>query len=221
MSSPEYKFYGTADDGSYTLYVTYKCNWYCDYCSEDTHNRGPVTIDEIKERLSCIPNGADVAITGGEPGILSKDTFEIIFDELTKKKCFINVNTNGLFFKRHADLCHIPSSFLYHCSEHLEEDEIFIPENVPREKIDFLLVVTDQTYQRLDYYINKYPDIKFLVFGADQIQYDKSRTSTGLSRKNGFEIYRKYKDRLHPDSRIHLITKCRWVNEIRNLKEIG
>ena len=211
---------GLDNPNSYTLYLTYKCNWKCDYCSEDTHNRPPVTIEDIQHKLETIPEGGDVAITGGEPGVLTADVLKLVFDNLTAKKCFININTNGTFFKRHPNLCHIPDSFLYHCSEHLEDEEIYIPDFVPQEKILFQLVVTDQTYHRLDYYINKYPNIKFLIYGADSIQYEKNRRGTGLSRENGFKIYKEYKDKIHPESYLHLITTCWELNNIRKLEAL-
>lgn len=215
-------FFAGGQDGenTYTLYVTYKCNWFCDYCSEDTHNRNEVTVEDIKRKLAAIPANSDVSITGGEPGVLKTEVLQMIFDDLQAKNCWINVNTNGTFFRRHQELCHIPNSFLYHCSEHLDDDEIYIPDFVDPTKIDFQLVITDDTYHRLDYYIEKYPNIKFLIFGADRVQYDKKRTGKGLSRENGFKIYQKYKDRIHPNSYIYLITTCREVNDMRKLQAL-
>lgn len=218
----DYKFFegGQDDVNSYTLYLTYKCNWFCDYCSEDTHNRNPVSFEEIQKKVKAIPVGGDVAITGGEPGVLKKEILTWVLTELKNKNCFINVNTNGTFFKRHPELCSISDSFLYHCSEHLEEDEIYIPEFVDKSKIEFLLVVTDSTMHRLGHYITSYPDIKFLLFGADRVDYGNGRSGAGLSRENGFKIYRKYKDKINPDSYMHLITTCREVNDIRKLKAL-
>jgi organic radical activating enzyme len=196
------------------LYLTYKCNWFCNYCSEDTHNRNDITFEQIQRKVESIPPNSDVAITGGEPGTLKKPVIAWVLEQLKAKDCFINVNTNGTFFKKHADLCHIPDSFLYHCSEHLEDEEIWIPDFVERAKIDFQLVITDDTMHRLEYYVNKYPDIKFLIFGADNI------IGKGLSRANGFKVYKDYKDRIDPNSYIHLITTCREVNDIKKLKAI-
>lgn len=212
----DHVFFPGGQDGvnNYTLYVTYKCNWFCNYCSEDTHNRNDVSFDDIKRKVDAIPPNSDVAITGGEPGTLKREVMEWIFHELKSKGCFINVNTNGTFFKKHRELCHIPDSFLYHCSEHLEDEEIWIPEHVDQSKIDFQLVITDDTMDRLEYYIEKYPDIKFLIFGADNV------IGKGLSRANGFKIYKQYKDRINPDSYIHLITTCREVNDIQKLKAL-
>jgi organic radical activating enzyme len=211
-----YEFFQGGLDGanSYTLYVTYKCNWFCNYCSEDTHNRNIITFEEIKRKVESLPDNSDVAITGGEPGILKPDVMSWILNRLIEKNCFINVNTNGTFFKKHRELCHIPNSFLYHCSEHLEEPDIWIPEHVDKSKIDFQLVITDDTMHRLEYYVNKYPDIKFLVFAAGNV------IGKGLSRANGFNIYKEYKDRINPDSYLHLITTCQEVNVIKKLKAL-
>jgi len=214
-------FQGNLDSSNnFTLYVTYRCNWFCDYCSEDTHNRGIVNFEDIKAKVELIPNNTNVAVTGGEPGILKKEQMSWILNTLKEKNCAINMNTNGTFFKRHRELCDIPDSFLYHCSEHLEDEEIYIPDFVDFEKILFQLVVTDDTVHRLEYYINKYPDIKFLIYGADQIEYEKGRIGTGLSRANGFAIYRKYKDVIHPESYLRLIASCREINDIEKLKAL-
>jgi organic radical activating enzyme len=211
-----YEFFQGGLDGanSYTLYLTYKCNWFCDYCSEDTHNRNNITFEEIKNKVNAIPPNSDVALTGGEPGVLKRDVLVWVLTELKSKGCFINVNTNGTFFKKHKELCDIPDSFLYHCTEHLEDDDIYIPDFVAREKIDFQLVITDSTMHRVEYYINKYPDIKFLIFGADNV------IGAGLSRSNGFKVYLKYKEKIDPNSTMHLITTCREVNDIKKLKAL-
>jgi organic radical activating enzyme len=211
-----YEFFQGGLDGanSYTLYVTYRCNWFCNYCSEDTHNRNDVTLEDLQRKVAELPNGSDVAITGGEPGLLKHEVMQWLLTELKAKDCFINVNTNGTFFKKHRDLCHLPDSFLYHCSEHLDDEEIWIPEHVDMAKIDFQLVVTDDTVDRLEHYINKYSNIKFLIFGADNV------IGKGLSRSNGFKVYAKYKDKINPDSYMSLITTCREVNDIRKLKAL-
>jgi organic radical activating enzyme len=211
-----YEFFQGGLDGanSYTLYVTYRCNWFCNYCSEDTHNRPDVEVEDLRKKVEALPDGCDVAITGGEPGTLKRDVMEWLLTRLKEKGCFINVNTNGTFFKKHKDLCNIPDSYLYHCSEHLEDEEIWIPEWVDQTKIDFQLVITDDTMHRLSYYVDKYPTIKFLVFGADNV------IGKSLSRANGFKIYKDFKDKIDPNSYVYLITTCREVNEIKKLKAL-
>jgi len=207
----DYYLGGYDDEGTYTLYVTYKCNWRCDYCSEDTWNRP--RVNNLQEKLDAIVEGSDVSITGGEPGILPKDIMEDVIRQLKEKKCIINVNTNGTFFKRFKYLDEQVDSYLYHCSEQLEDEEIIIPD-IDQNKIQYMLVITDDNMDRLEYYVSKYPNINFLVFGADNV------IGKGLSRKNGFEISRKYRGRIDDDSHIHLITTCWEVNQMRNLRAL-
>jgi organic radical activating enzyme len=195
--------------------VTFACNWVCDYCSEDTHNRGSIDFEIIKEKVTTIPNHSSVIISGGEPGLAKKEVMNWIFEQLTSKHCYISVNTNGMFFKRYADLCATVDGFLYHCSEHLQEDEIWIPEHVDINKIDFLLVITNSTMDRLDYYINKYPEIKFTIFRATSIIKQDGSFGAGLSRGNAFKIYAKYKDRIDSNSFMHLMSNCNETSKIQ------
>lgn len=207
----DYYLGGYDEEGTYTLYVTYKCNWRCDYCSEDTWNRP--RVDNLQEKLDSIHPNSDVSITGGEPGILPKDIMEDVINQLAEKNCIISVNTNGTFFKRFKYLDDKVDSYLYHCSEQLEDEEIIIPD-IDQSKIQYMLVITDDNMDRLEYYVSKYPKINFLVFGADNV------IGKGLSRKNGFEISRKFRGRIDEDSHIHLITSCWEVNQMRNLRAL-
>ena len=212
----DYKFFldGYDDAGTYTLYVTYRCNWKCDYCSEDTWNRPDVTEDELLAKVRSIHPNSDVSITGGEPGLLPKPLMETVIDQLHEKNCEVNVNTNGTFFKRFGYLCDRVDTFLYHCSENLDDTEIFIPDNVNLDKVQFMLVLTDENYTRLDSFLNKHPGIDFLVFGADNV------IGKGLSRANGFKVSKEYRGRINEDSHIHLITTCWEVNQMRGLRAL-
>lgn len=202
---------GYDDSGVYTLYVTYKCNWHCNYCSEDTWNRP--RVNDLQEKIDRIVDNSEVSITGGEPGILPRDIMEDVITQLVDKKCEINVNTNGKFFVRFSHLDKYIDSYLYHCSEHLEDDEIVIPD-ANNDKIQYMLVITDDNMHRLEYYVNKYPDINFLVFGADNV------IGKGLSRKNGIKISKEFRGRIDDDSHIHLITTCWEVNQMRDLRAL-
>lgn len=211
----DYKFFEDGYDsaGTYTLYVTYRCNWNCNYCSEDTWNRADVTDQDLLRKVESITPNSDVSITGGEPGLLPKPLMETVIQQLRDKDCEIHINTNGTFFKKFNYLCDSVDGFLYHCSEDLQED-IYIPTHVDQQKIQYMLVLTDRNYHRLDYYLDQYPSINFLIFGADNI------IGNGLSRKNGFELSRKYRGRIHDESHIHLITKCRDVHQMRGLRAL-
>jgi organic radical activating enzyme len=208
------------ENNAHYLHLTFACDWYCDYCSEDTHNRKTIRFNTIKEHAEQISPNSNVTLSGGEPGLARKEHINWVINHLKEKDCSINVNTNGMFFKRYPDLCDQIDSFLYHCSEDLKEDEIYIPSFVDRQKIDFLLVITDTNMDRLGYYIDKYPDITFTVFRANFIARQDGRMGNGLSRSNAFKIYTKFKDRITPDSFVHLITNCLETSQMQNQKII-
>ena len=139
-----------------------------------------------------------VAITGGEPGVASKEHLNYIYKVLKEKNCIIQVNTNGTFFKTQKELCKITDYFLYHCSENLSEP-IYIPDT-QNYKIFYTLVITNNSYKRLENYIDKYPII-FQIVGADK------NSGEYLNFKNAIKIYQKYKFKITPDSFYGLLTR--------------
>jgi organic radical activating enzyme len=106
-------------DLNYVLHITKKCNWFCRYCIVDTHNSEDIYINDILKHIDNIPNNSVVNLSGGEPGILSSDKLNLIFNKLRIKECEININTNGLFFKNHKNLDKYISNYFYHLSEDL------------------------------------------------------------------------------------------------------
>lgn len=200
---------GYDTSGVYTLYVTYKCNWRCNYCSEDTWNRP--RVDDLQSKIDLILPNSEVSITGGEPGLLPRDIMGDTIKQLVEKNCEININTNGKFFERFDYLDRYVDSYLYHCSEQLLDEELIIYDN---KKIQYMLVITDDNMDRLEYYVSKYPEISFLVFGADNV------IGKGLSRHNGIKVSQKFRGRIDDDSHIHLITSCWEVNQMRDLRAL-
>lgn len=146
------------------LVVTWVCNWHCDYCCVDTHNRPTLTMDEVKAKLDKVIPGYNVTLSGGEVGSMKRKDIEYILDELEKKNCRPSINTNGLFIKRYRDLLPRFDTVLYHCSENLDiDDEIIID---PELNLQYLLIVTDTNFDKLEAFINKYPDIEFHLVAA-------------------------------------------------------
>jgi len=150
-------------DNEIELIVTWVCNWHCEYCCVDTHNRPDLTMDEVKLKLEKIIPGYKVTLSGGEVGTMKRKNIEYILDELEKKGCEININTNGLFIKKYKDLLPRFKTILYHCSEDLEDDKIIIDSNL---NLEYLLIITDNNYNRLDNFLKKYPDISFNLVAA-------------------------------------------------------
>lgn len=146
------------------LVVTWVCNWFCDYCCVDTHNRPKLTMEEVKAKLDRVIPGYNVTLSGGEVGTMKRDDIEFILSELESKGCPVSINTNGLFIKRYRDLLPRFDTILYHCSEDLDiNDDIIIDTEL---NLQYLLIVTDNNFNRLDAFLAKYPDIKFNLVAA-------------------------------------------------------
>jgi len=146
------------------LVVTWVCNWFCDYCCVDTHNRPKLTMEEVKAKLDKVIPGYNVTLSGGEVGTMKRDDIEFILSELESKGCPVSINTNGLFIKRYRDLLPRFDTILYHCSEDLDiNDDIIIDTEL---NLQYLLIVTDNNFNRLDAFLAKYPDIKFNLVAA-------------------------------------------------------
>lgn len=189
----------------YSLPVTYKCDWKCSYCSSDTHNQITPPFEVIKERIETIEDGSEVSLTGGEPGYAKMEVIDYAVTELRRKNCLITVNTNGAFFVRYPEYCDMVNDFFYHCSEDLDiETPIYIPDE--RYKVDYMLVVTDENCSRLDYFIETYPNIKFLITKADATVID-GIVGPSLSVHNAIKIYNKHKANIDTDF-LRLFERC-------------
>jgi organic radical activating enzyme len=146
------------------LVVTWVCQWFCDYCCVDTHNRPKLTMDEVKAKLDKIIPGYNVTLSGGEVGTMKRDDILYILDALEAKGCRPSINTNGLFIKRYRDLLPRFDTILYHCSEDLDIDDEIIQD--PELDLQYLLIVTDNNFHKLQAFIDKYPHIDFHLVAA-------------------------------------------------------
>ncbi len=81
-----------------------------------------------------------------------------------------------------------------------------------------MIVVTNENYVRLDAFLEKYKDITFSIFAATKNNLDDQRYI--LSKRNSFEIYKKYKHRLDPDSIKNLLITCRETEHNKRLKRL-
>lgn len=178
------------------LVVTWVCNWHCDYCCVDTHNRPTLTMEEVKAKLDKVIPGYNVTLSGGEVGSMKRVDIEFILDELEKKRCQPSINTNGLFIKRYKDLLHRFDNILYHCSEDMDiDDEIIID---PELDLDYLLIVTDKNFDKLGPFLDKYKDIQFNLVAATM---PANIIGTTLSIKNKHAMLAKYHHRMTTESK--------------------
>jgi organic radical activating enzyme len=181
------------------LVVTWVCNWHCNYCSVDTHNRPILTMDEVKQKLNSVTPGYIVTLSGGEVGTMKREDIEYIIKELKSKKCKLHINTNGLFIKRYKDLCKHFDNILYHCSEDLElSDNIIIDEEL---NLDYLLIVTDKNFHKLESFLNKYKDIKFNLVSSTM---PFGINGTTLSKINKNKMLAKFHNRMTEESKMRV-----------------
>ena len=93
-----------AIDGEYEVELTHECNWHCPYCAIDVHRLPAISHSELAAKLKKIPAKSVVTLSGGEPGLLSRDEIDYVIIALRDKKCKLNLNTNGTFISRYPSL---------------------------------------------------------------------------------------------------------------------
>lgn len=174
------------------LVVTWVCQWHCEYCCVDTHNRPKLPFDEVKAKLDKVTPGYNVTLSGGEPGALKRDQLEYIIEELKKKDCTISINTNGLFIKKYPDLVDQMEEVLYHCSEDINPDD-----TVLEGDYEYLLIVTDNNFDRLGPFLEKYPDKTFNLVAATNPEGINGPT---LSIDNKHKMLKQYHTRMTKQS---------------------
>lgn len=191
------------------LILTYKCNWDCDYCCVDTHNRNPLSLQQVKEKLSKVIPGYNVTLSGGEIGTMDKEDILYVLEYLKGINCPTSLNTNGLFLQRYPELAHYFEYVLYHCSEDLVKDPDydsvvnFLLNNFDCD-LEFMLVVTDNNLNNLDGFLKRNLDHDFHVVAATLADGGLDVT---LSNKNRYAIMAKRYTNVTPDSIKRLIVK--------------
>ena len=158
--------------GLKAIIVTWDCNWNCNYCIVDTHDR-PNNISKLRlsQKLRNIGEYEDISVAGGEPGEADKGLLIYTLEYLKAKKCYIRLLTNGLFAEKYPDLLHYFDLIIYHCSDKYNNTPITHEyfEKYTKEdcEIDYLLVIENDKY--IDY-VNKYPELIFSIVRAYNIQ---------------------------------------------------
>lgn len=176
------------------ILTTYKCNWNCDYCLVDTHDKhkqSPINFLDLKKKINKLADNSLVTLCGGEPGTLSEPEVKEIFNSLEEKKCEIDILTNGLFIKRYSQYLDRIDTVEYHCVENLE-DNIEFP-NLDQNKFNYLIIITNNNYAKVDAFLDRYPKIQFRL-----VCNSKNRES--LPRTIGFKVLMKNKHRIAKSS---------------------
>lgn len=169
----------------YCLIVTYNCNWNCPYCITDTHNNKRSYV-EVLDAIDTMECGHHVNLSGGEPGLLSTEELMCIINKLKSKGCTVSVDSNGEIFN-HPEVVGELYEICYHCSVNMDIDDYVNKEH--REKVNYLVVVTDDNIHNLKPFLNKHNDIQICIVPARS-------SGVTLSRSNAIKIVREYRDTL-------------------------
>lgn len=184
-------------DKEIELVITWVCQWHCEYCCVDTHNRPKLSFDEVKKKLEKVIPGYLVTLSGGEPGSLKREQIEFILNELEKKGCELSINTNGLFIKKYPDLLDRFSIILYHCSQDIDvDDEIIID-----DRLEYQLIVTDNNFHKLGAFLEKHSNLTFHLVPASN---PENISGPELSLENKHEMLKLYHSRMTHDSKIRI-----------------
>lgn len=182
----------------YELIIGYTCNWNCDYCAVDTHNK-IISEKEVFLKIDDILENSIVILSGGELGTMNKNYILNVINKLKDKSCELHLNTNGLFIKKYSDLLHHFTKINYHCSENLNLEDKLIYGN-----FNYLLIVTDKNVGNLQSFLEKHKEINFNIIPA-------TTPSTGiknapiLTKENRMMILKKFGTKLNKQSKINLL----------------
>jgi len=176
------------------LIVTYLCNWSCDFCAVDTHNKPLINREDLENKLQKIDDMREenlaVTISGGEPGLLSEEIILYILDYLDILGASISLNTNGLFLEKYPNLIERFDYILYHCSESLDFSDVKMYEN---SKIDYMIVVNDTNFKNYTDFMDRFAETgkeidvipaTYADGGLDKILSPKNRNRLLVSKKN-------------------------------------
>lgn len=185
------------------LVITYKCNWFCDYCLNDTHHQPERSFQEVLEDANNIPPNTEVTISGGETGLMSRKRLQEIIDVLEAKNCQLDLLTNGLFIKKHEPLLKHFTEVWYHCLEYLNDDKEIEYPDLDQNKFVYIIVATesDLDSNTLVNTIERYPHIKFLVL-------PENRSGRRINFNKFKKFVDQYRDRIHPR------TYEEWINDL-------
>jgi len=167
---------------TYCLTVTNKCNWNCEYCISDTHNNNRIYEDAL-DLVKTIPDNSNVAISGGEPGLLTQEQLMKIILLLKDKNSIISIKSNGQIFK-HKEVLKEIDSIQYHCSENLDINDIVIKDY--KDLTKFLVVITDNNIHNLRNFLEYHNDIEIEIIPSVFIK--------PLSKKNLILLYKEFKE---------------------------
>ena len=170
--------------------LTHECNWNCPYCAIHVHKQKNISHEEALSKVMSISDGSIVTLSGGEPGLISRNHIEQYINILKTKKCKLYLNTNGQFLFNYPDLVGNFEQIIYHCSENLD-NKVYVFNEF--DNIDYMIIVNDDNFPKLEKFMADNSDIKISIVEAT---YNKANDGPTLSKKNKYEIMTKFCNRM-------------------------
>ena len=182
----------------YVLALTYKCNWNCSYCAvRNGKDPRPDAENDIFQRAETIPDNSNVTLTGGEPGLLSRELLENVISFFESKNCSLWMETNGIFLKNFPDLVKRFTEILYHCTENVGENDVVL-RCYGADNIRYLIIATDENCSRIGDFIRRNPGLKFDII---PVSYPYEITGPALSSGNRYDVLFRYREFMTDDSK--------------------
>jgi len=204
---------------AYCISVTFECNWDCNYCCVDTHNKVEPTQEFILDQARSVEPGSTVSLTGGEPGLISEDFLVKILAILQEKGCRIKVNTNGMFFRKFPQYLDQIYGFLYHASIDLR-NKVWLPKGYEDLNINYLIVVDDDSFPRLPTFLERNSHIEFTIRSADKCIVH-GKPGSALSPSNRIKLYTQFKHLIDEEDLPNLFSRCRDTQYGKKLIRLG
>lgn len=187
--------------------IAYKCNWSCNYCCVETHTKKIISDhDIINKFLELKLKDTTLTISGGEPSYASDYIFDAIIDYSKKYNLKLILNTNGRMFEKKQKYIKYFNKINYHCSEDLEQLKI---KKYDHPNIEYLLIVTDKNYKKLQAFLNTNPGI-YKIIPANNPYNVKMED---LSLENYSEIFKNFYKYMTPESKLRFISKNKSFND--------
>ncbi len=145
-----------------SLFLTEECDKKCFFCDIGKIEK-PKGLDEfyLSQMLPYIDKSDafyHYTITGGEPGLVKKDSWRFIFDTI---KCHpIRINTNGMFFEN--GLWDEYNEKIWQIGLHVDLDKP-IPYQIESEKVWYYVPVHKRNYKQFCYFVRQYPKLNFSI----------------------------------------------------------
>jgi len=148
---------------SVVLKITNKCNWSCNYCDNVDNKTSP--IEKVKNYINLLqtynPNIL-ISLSGGEPGLLSKDYLQEIFNELNHP---CEIATNGTFLENnyHEIFRSYINNISYHVISEINEPtkiNVIKDNDIP---IDYIIIVHKQNLKYIKSFIKTNDHINFTI----------------------------------------------------------